>query len=217
MLYIDSHKNSEYNTFYVTLKEEKMDNSEFYQYIKLINNHQNTVALIDIKEFRRLIRFKGEYKWIPFKIGSLPAIPVKTSKFQENFRNTNEFVSIRITPVWSFLTNGEKIITPNIEMFEFKEHSNYNPRYTITRKIGPNQHYFSNTNWQNIPSHILVQPNNAIEWIKKSNATLLTPTDPQILDKFLQIYQPELQQFNELYQESVETTKELKSYQKKIK
>ena len=51
-----------------------MNNSEFYNTIKLINNHKNTVALINIGEFKKLQRINGEYKWIPLEIGSMPAI-----------------------------------------------------------------------------------------------------------------------------------------------
>ena len=55
-----------------------MNNSEFYNSIKLIVDYKNTVALININEFKRLKRINGEYKWIPFKINNLPAIPIKT-------------------------------------------------------------------------------------------------------------------------------------------
>ena len=85
-----------------------MENSDFYDSIKKIVEHKNTIALIDIREFRRLTRIKGEYKWSSFIIGNLPALPI-ISDFKEQFRSTKERVSIRVTPIWSFLTNGEKL------------------------------------------------------------------------------------------------------------
>ena len=35
-----------------------MENSDFYDSIKKIVEHKNTIALIDIREFRRLTRIK---------------------------------------------------------------------------------------------------------------------------------------------------------------
>ena len=92
-----------------------MENSEFYDSIKKIAEHKNTIALINIREFRRLIRTNGEYQWVPFTIGNLPALPIITSNLKEQFRSTKERVSIRITPVWNFLTNGQQVIILNIE------------------------------------------------------------------------------------------------------
>lgn len=192
-----------------------MENSDFYNSIKKIADHKNTVALIDIKEFRRLVRIKGEYKWIPFTIGNLPALPIKTD-YKEQFRSTKERVNIRVTPLWSFLTNGKSIITPNIERFEIIERTGFNPRYMITRTIAFNRHCLSNGNWHN-QDEIIVQRENAVEWIKRRNATLLSPISDEYLSTYMDHYQDELQTFNNLYEESENKILEIRRHQKKIK
>ena len=194
-----------------------MNNSEFYNTIKLINDHKNTIALININEFKKLIRSNGEYKWIRLEIGSLPAIPVITTDFKENFRATKEQVSIRIKPIWKFLTNGEQIITPNIEIFELTEHSFNRKRYNLTRKISKNHHYLSNSNWTTIFDKPLAERQNAIEWQKKNTSSLLAPINENILNTYLDIYKDELEAFNQIYEQSAQTAQELRSYQKKIK
>ena len=192
-----------------------MENSDFYDSIKKIVEHKNTIALIDIREFRRLTRIKGEYKWSSFIIGNLPALPI-ISDFKEQFRSTKERVSIRVTPIWSFLTNGEKVITPNIERFELVEHTNFNPRYMITRRIAFNRRYLSNSNWHNLDD-IIIQRENAVEWAKKKKATLLAPVDDETLQSYIEHYQDELTAFNQLYEESAKKVLEIRTYQKKLK
>lgn len=194
-----------------------MNNSEFYNTIRFISEHKNTIALININEFRRLKRINGEYKWIPFEIGNLKALPIKTTDFKEKFRNTKEIVNIELTPVWTYLTNGKNIITPNIETFELTEYSNSRPRYKLSRKIYNNHHYLSSTTWKNIFDKAVAQEENAIEWKKKSTSSLLTPIDEPLLKMFLSKYQDELEEFNSLYEESAKTAKELSLYQRKLK
>ena len=194
-----------------------MNNSEFYDTIRFISEHKNTVALININEFRRLKRINGEYKWMPFEIGNLPAIPVKTLDYKEKFRSTKEIVNIDLTPIWIYLTNGKQIITPNIETFELTEYSNSRPRYKLSRKINPNHHYLSNTTWTNIFDEALAKEENAIEWKKKSTSSLLAPTNKKMLKLFLEKYAEELNEFNDIYDESAKTAKELNLYQKKLK
>ena len=194
-----------------------MNNSEFYNTITLINNHKNTVALINISEFERLQRINGEYKWLPLEIGSMPAIPIVTAGFKEQFRSTKEQVSIRIMPIWTFLPNDEQIITPNVEMFELTEHTNSNPRYTLKRKVNKNHHYLSNSNWNTIFDKPLAKRQNAIEWQKSNTSTLLAPINENILKTYLDIYQDELEEFNQIYEQSAKTAKELNGYQKKLK
>ena len=192
-----------------------MENSDFYDSIKKIVEHKNTIALIDIREFRRLTRIKGEYKWNSFTIGNLPALPI-ISDFKEQFRSTKERVSIRVTPIWSFLTNGKKVITPNIERFEIVEHTNFNPRYIITRRIAFNRRYLSNSNWHNLYD-VIIQRENAVEWAKRKNATLLAPVSDDTLCAFIELYQDELQEFNRIYEESANKVLEIRSHQKKLK
>ncbi len=192
-----------------------MENSDFYDSIKKIVEHKNTIALIDIREFRRLTRIKGEYKWNSFTIGNLPALPI-ISDFKEQFRSTKERVSIRVTPIWSFLTNGKKVITPNIERFEIVEHTNFNPRYIITRRIAFNRRYLSNSNWHNLDD-VIIQRENAVEWAKRKNATLLAPVSDDTLCAFIELYQDELQEFNRIYEESANKVLEIRSHQKKLK
>ena len=192
-----------------------MENSDFYDSIKKIVEHKNTIALIDIREFRRLTRIKGEYKWNSFTIGNLPALPI-ISDFKEQFRSTKERVSIRVTPIWSFLTNGEKVITPNIERFELVEHTNFNPRYMITRRIAFNRRYLSNSNWHNLYD-VIIQRENAVEWAKRKNATLLAPVSDDTLCASIELYQDELREFNQLYEESANRVLEIRSHQKKLK
>ena len=192
-----------------------MENSDFYDSIKKIVEHKNTIALIDIREFRRLTRIKGEYKWNSFTIGNLPALPI-ISDFKEQFRSTKERVSIKVTPIWSFLTNGKKVITPNIERFEIVEHTNFNPRYIITRRIAFNRRYLSNSNWHNLDD-VIIQRENAVEWAKRKNATLLAPVSDDTLCAFIELYQDELQEFNRIYEESANKVLEIRSHQKKLK
>lgn len=192
-----------------------MENSDFYDSIKKIVEHKNTIALIDIREFRRLTRIKGEYKWSSFIIGNLPALPI-ISDFKEQFRSTKERVSIKVTPIWSFLTNGKKVITPNIERFEIVEHTNFNPRYMITRRIDFNRRYLSNSNWHNLYD-VIIQRENAVEWAKRKNATLLAPVSDDNLCAFIELYQDELREFNQLYEESANRVLEIRRHQKKLK
>lgn len=194
-----------------------MNSSEFYNAIKLIASKKDSIALINLNEFRRLKRINGEYKWIPFKIGKLPAIPIKTSDFKEAFRGTNELVNIRLTPIWTYLTNGKQVITPKIESFEFTEYSKQRKHYSLSLQYVINPHYLSNSNWHNIFDKALAQKENAIEWNKQSKSILLTSIDNQTLQNFLKIYQSELQEFNTIYEESVQTAKDLNIYQKKLK
>lgn len=194
-----------------------MNNSEFYNTITLISNHKNTVALINIGEFKKLQRTNGEYKWLPLEIGQLPAIPIITSDFKEQFRATKERVSIRIIPVWNFLTNGEQVVTPNVEMFELAEHTNSNPRYTLTRRINKNHHYLSNSSWATIFDKPLAKRQNAIEWQKSNKYTLLAPINENILRTYLEIHQDELEEFNKIYEQSAKVAEELKSYQKRLR
>ena len=194
-----------------------MNSSEFYNAIKLIASKKDSIALINLNEFRRLKRINGEYKWIPFKIGKLPAIPIKTSDFKEAFRGTNELVNIRLTPIWTYLTNGKQVITPKIETFEFTEYSKHRKHYSLSLQYIINPHYLSNSNWHNIFDKALAQKENAIEWNKQSKSILLTSIDKQTLQNFLKIYQSELQEFNTIYEESVQTAKDLNIYQKKLK
>ena len=51
-----------------------MNDIEFYNLFKYISDHQNTVALININEFKRLVKIRGEYKFMPFKIMMLEAL-----------------------------------------------------------------------------------------------------------------------------------------------
>ena len=153
-----------------------MSNSEFYNSLRLIVDTKNTVALINIQEFKKLERKHGEYRWVPFNIGSLPAIPIKTSGFREKFIGKNGQVSIKINPIWSFLTNDEQVMTPKIESFEFTEYNTPVNRYVISRIVGNNPHYFSNSNWQNILDKHFIKRKNAIEWdknIENTSSTLI--------------------------------------------
>lgn len=194
-----------------------MNNSDFYNTITLINNHKGTVALINIHEFKKLQRTNGEYKWLPLEIGNLQAIPIVTSGFKEQTKTTKERISIRIRPIWNFLTNGEQVITPNIEMFELAEHTKSNPRYTITRRINKNPYYLSNSNWATIFDKPLAKKQNAIEWQKSDKSTLLAPINENILKTYLDIYQDELEEFNKIYEQSAKVAEELKGYQKRLK
>lgn len=194
-----------------------MNNSEFYNIITLISNHKNTIALINIGEFKKLQRTNGEYKWLPLEIGQLPAIPIITSDFKEQFKTTKERVSIRIIPIWNFLTNGEQVVTPNIEMFELVEHTNSNPRYTLTRRVNKNHHYLSNSSWDTIFDKPLAKRQNAVEWQKSNRSTLLAPINENILRTYLEIYQDELEEFNKIYEQSAKVAEELKGYQKKLR
>ncbi len=194
-----------------------MKRSEFYDSLKLIVDSKNTVALINIKEFKKLERIHGEYQWRTFSIGSLPAIPIKTSSFKENLRGTDEWVSIKITPVWTFLTNDKQIITPKIESFDFIEYNNSNPRYVFRRTLCNNPHYLSNSSWNNLFDGEFAKEENGIEWNKSSKSTLLSPTDKTLLASFLNIYEDELQEFNKIYEECSKTALEIRGYQKKIK
>lgn len=194
-----------------------MNNSEFYNSIKLIVDYKNTVALININEFKRLKRINGEYKWIPFKINNLPAIPIKTSGFKESFRATSEMVKIRITPVWTYMTNGKQVITPKVETFELTELSKPRTTYTLTRKSIHNPHYLSNSTWNNIFDKSIAKKENAIEWNKTSRSYLLPKIDDITLQIFLEKYQNELEIFNKLYEQSANTAKELSGYQKRLR
>lgn len=194
-----------------------MNDIEFYNLFKYIFDHQNTVALININEFKRLVKIRGEYKCMPFKIGSLKYIPVKTDNFKERFKATNEMVNINLTPVWSFFTNDRPIITPKIESFELRENAQFKPKYQINRRISQNHNYFSNYNLNNLNITPIIKEENAIEWDKKIGSILLAPTDDSLLDLFLNHYKKELEVFNNIYDESVETAGQIKKLQLKIK
>lgn len=192
-----------------------MSNAEFYGALKLIVGTKNSVALININEFNRLERVHGEYKWIPFEIGSLPAIPVITSNFDEAFVGNDEQFRLRITPIWRFLSNEAKIITPNVESFEFTEYIKPAKRYSLTRKATKNPKYLKARNWEEFYNQPFAQEENAIQWNKKPRSPLLTSTDKDFLAIFLNIYKDELKEFNTLYENSVVRTKELKNLQRK--
>ena len=194
-----------------------MNDIEFYNLFKYISDHQNTVALININEFKRLVKIRGEYKFMPFKIGSLKYIPVKTDNFKERFKATKEMVNINLTPVWSFFTNDRPIITPKIESFELRENAQFKPKYQINRRISQNHNYFSNYNLDNLNIAPIIKEENAIEWDKKIGSILLAPTDYNLLDLFLNHYKKELEVFNNIYDESVETAGQIKKLQLKIK
>ena len=55
------------------------------------------------------------------------------------------------------------------------------------------------------------------EWDKKRNATLLVPADELLLKYFLESHKNELKEFNQLYEESSVTARELRDYQKRLK
>ena len=194
-----------------------MNKSEFYDTIKLLSTQKSGVALININEFKRLKRINGSYKWVPFKIGNLKVIPIKTNNFEERFRATNEMVKIRLTPTWTFLTNQRQVITPNIETFEFTEHTKYKPHYTLFRNINPNHHFLQSGSLDTFINKPLAKTENAIQWNKKSNSTLLVPADELLLKHFLENYENELKEFNQLYEESSVTARELRDYQKRLK
>ena len=194
-----------------------MNDIEFYNLFKYISDHQNTVALININEFKRLVKIRGEYKFMPFKIGSLKYIPVKTDNFKERFKATNEMVNINLTPVWSFFTNDRPIITPKIESFELRENAQFKPKYQINRRISQNHNYFSNYNLDNLNIAPIIKEENAIEWDKKIGSILLASTDDSLLDLFLNHYKKELEVFNNIYDESIETAGQIKKLQLKIK
>ena len=194
-----------------------MNNSEFYNTIRLISTHQNTVALIDIKEFRRLKKRNNEYLWQPFEIGNLPAIPIQTVGFEERFKATNEMVKIKLAPILALLKKKKRIITPNIEVFEFTEHSKYKPHYTLFRKAISNPHYLTSGTLDMLLEKPIAKEENAIEWNKKSSSTLLVPANELLLKAFLTKYQSELEEFSTLYQESVDVVKQLSYYQKRLK
>ena len=194
-----------------------MNTNEFYTVVKLIAEYKNKVALININEFKRLKRIDGEYKWLPFKIGSLPAIPIVTSDFKEEYKATSEMVKIRLTPIWNYLTNGKQVITPNIESFELTEHSKLKPHYKLSRIIRPNHHYLTYSRIINIFEQETAKEENAVEWNKIPSSSLLAPANEQLLKAFLEIYQNELNEFNRLYEESAKTAKELRHFQKRIK
>ena len=194
-----------------------MNDIEFYSLFKCIADYQNTVSLININEFKRLVKIKGEYKLMPFEIGSLKYIPIKTEGFKESFRNSNEMVNINLTPIWSFLTNGKPVITSKIESFELRENAEFKPRYQINRKISRNHHYISNYELYSLYDTFIVKEENAIEWDKKIGSILLSVIDDSLLELFLNRYKNELEEFNNIYDESVEIAKEIKMLQLKIK
>ena len=86
----------------------------------------------------------------------------------------------------------------------------------ITRKIAFNRRYLSNSNWHNLDD-IIIQRENAVEWAKKKNATLLAPVDDETLQSYIEHYQDELTAFNQLYEESAKKVLEIRTYQKKLK
>lgn len=190
-----------------------MNNNDFYNSIKIIFKHQGTIALIDIEEFKKLTRKNGKYNWVPFEIGSLPAIPVVTNNFKESFRSTADRIRLTLTPNWSFLTNKKKIITPYIESLELTENSSSPKRYKIVKRIGHNMHYFSENDYYTSDSYI--QKENAIQWEKQNHNILLTPSNPEFLKSFLKQYQEELKEFNNIYNESSKKVLELKYYQRR--
>ena len=194
-----------------------MNTNEFYNIVKLIAKHKNKIALININEFRRLKRTQGEYKGVPFEIGSMPAIPIKTTDFKEAYKATSEMVKIRLTPIWNYITNGKQVIAPNIESFELTEHSKFKPHYKLSRIINPNHHYLTNLKTLNIFDQEIAKEENAIEWEKIPSSPLLAPVDERILQLFLQKYKDELDEFNKIYEESAQTAKELSNFQKKLK
>lgn len=194
-----------------------MNNSEFKNTINLLQEHKNSVALINIKEFKNLQRIKGEYKWLPLEIENLPAIPIKTVDFKECFREANEILKIRLTPVWQFLTNNKNVITPNIETFEFTVHNKYKPHYTLYRNIIRNPKYLTSGNIVQLLEKEIAQKENAIQWDKKTTSTLLSITDPLFLNYYLEKYQNELEQFNQIYENSAKIAEELRGFQKKLK
>ena len=198
-----------------------MNNSEFYNSIKLIASQKGTTALVNIHEFKRLQKIRGDYKWQPFEIGMLRAIPVTTSDFKETFRATDEIVNIRLMPIWTFFTNGERIITPKIEIFELTEHSKSQiikkRHYSLSKHQDINPNYLSNSTWENIFDKRPAQRQNAVEWQKRGKSILLTPINEKNLQTFLNVYKDELAEFNKIYEESAKTAKELNQYQKRLK
>ncbi len=192
-----------------------MNKVTFDSAFNLIVGSKNSVALINIDEFERLERVQGEYKWIPFEIGFLPAIPVITSDFVKVHVNNDKLSRTKITPIWSFLSNKAKIITPNIESFVFTEYTKPSKRYTLEKASPKNPNYLTARNWGEIDNLHFAAPENAVQWNKQVKSALLASTDKNFLALFLKTYKDELEEFNKLYEDSVAKTKELKNLQRK--
>lgn len=193
-----------------------MKDLEFYNSIKLVAEHQGNIALININEFNYLQRIKGEYKWVPLRIENLPFIPVKINSFKEQFKVTKEIVSLRILPIWVFLSNNEQIVTPYIETLTFKKRTNAKPRFTLIKDMNINHHYLSNTPWMYLFDQPLAETTNAIEWNKPNKGFLFSIADNTLLQSYITDHKKELNEFNKIYNESAEITKELRSYQKRL-
>lgn len=193
-----------------------MCNEDFYKTLKLIYDHRGTVALIDSSEFIRLIRVKNNFKWIPLEI-DLPYIPIVTTDFEQQVRQTKDRSILYARPIRVFGLNGEKVITPKNERFLFTE-ENDNIRHLKTfRQFKDNPRFLNSNNWiDNLYDGYFATRQNAIEWNKEDHEVIFTPISDENYEDYLRTYNKEIKVFCDLYDESVLTTLELKKYQKTL-
>ena len=85
------------------------------------------------------------------------------------------------------------------------------------RNIIRNPKYLTSGNIVQLLEKEIAQKENAIQWDKKTTSTLLSITDPLFLNYYLEKYQNELEQFNQIYENSAKTAEELRGFQKKLK
>ncbi len=192
-----------------------MSTDEFYKSIEIINEKMGKYALVNTNEFIRLQRINGEYKWLPFDIEKLPAIPIEMASLNESELQKPHSTHIIIKPTWMFASNKKTIVTQNIETITFIKDSQTNENHILS-KTCTNPIFLTSNNWLDaLNKNILVNPKHAIEWKKTFKGLLFGFNNKEELEKYINYFSKEIEEFNKIYEESEENAKVFNSLQKK--
>lgn len=192
-----------------------MSTDDFYESFKIINNCIGKYALVNTNEFIRLQKINGEYKWLPFDINNLPAIPIEMDSLNEIGIQKKQYTQIIVKPTWSFITNKKPIITQNIERIIFIKNDENNECH-IFNKVYTNSNFLTTCNWAKAANdNILVNSKHAIEWKKTFKGLLFGFNEKEKLEYYINDYSKELEEFNRIYEESENNAKAFNAFQKK--
>lgn len=187
---------------------------DFYKSFKLINDGIKRYALIDTKDFIRLQRINGIYKWLPLEIDGLPAIPIEIDSCNESDFVDDRIIQISIKPTWKFVSNGCPVVTPNIEKLIFINFLE-NGEHRIMCKAYKNENFLTTNNWEDaLNRNIYAEDKNAVEWKKQFSGLFFGFNSEAVIDDYMSHFKAEIDEFNKVYEESRSCAKELNKNQK---
>jgi hypothetical protein len=196
---------------------EEISEENFLKSIDLVTTSIQRIALVPTNKFIALNKIYNEYLWLPLNIENLPYIPIKIADVDFHCVSTPKSEQVILVPKYQFSTNGQAVITPKREGFEFTDNKQKTNRYSINLIFNPNYQFLTNNNLEySLKRGHQIQDNNAVEWNKIGPNILPGTVSKEYYQQYLANYESQLQTFDEIYNTSVENVKTLKKEMKKL-